>query len=119
MQRLKLYQIDSKYLEQALETYLLTAIKWEVEQSSNFEQFSFESVARRVNYLMNTSISGRAPSDNISNINPDDVEILGTHPFRNKSTQSADLKDRRFQITDDEACAIANRSDFIVNYCKH
>ena len=111
MQRLKLYQIDTKYLEQALETYLLTAIKWEVEQISNFEQFSFESVARRVNYLMNTSISGRAPSDNISNINPDDVEILGTHPFRNK--------ERRFQITDDEACAIANRSDFIVNYCKH
>ena len=111
MQRLKLYQIDSKYLEQALETYLLTGIKWEVEQISNFEQFSFGSVARRVNYLMNTGISGRAPLYNIPNINPDDVEILGTHPFRNK--------ERRFQITDDEACAIANRSDFIVNYCKH
>ena len=111
MKPLKLYQIPVKFLEKYLESYLLTAIWDEVEQISNYEQFSFESVARRLNYLMNTGISGETPSDNIPNINPDDVEILGTHPFRNK--------DRTFQIKDYEACAIANRSDFIVNYCKH
>ena len=81
---LKLYQIPVKQLEKALETYLLTAILKEVEQISNYEQFSFVSVARRVNYFMNTCISGKAPSDNIPNINPDDVEVFGTHPFRNK-----------------------------------
>jgi len=107
---MKLYQIDAKYLEQTLETYLLTTIKWEVERVSNYDQFSFESVARRVNYLMNTGISGNTPYE-LPNLNPDDVEIFGTHPFRNK--------DRTFQIKDYEACAIANRSDFIVNYCKH
>jgi len=59
---------------------------------------------------MNTCISGYTPYE-LPNLNPDDVEILGTHPFRNK--------DRRFQITEDEACVIANRSDFIVSWCKH
>ena len=37
MKSMKLYQIDTKYLEQTLETYLLTAIKWEVERVSNYE----------------------------------------------------------------------------------
>jgi len=60
---------------------------------------------------MNTGISGKASSDNIPNINPDDVEIFGTYPFKNK--------DKRFQITDDEACVIANRNKFILSWCKH
>ena len=72
--------------------------------------FSFDSVARRVNYLMNTYIERSAPSFNIPNIDPDDVEILGTYPFRNQ--------DRIFQIIDDEACVITNRSDFIVSCFK-
>ena len=102
--------IDAKYLEQTLETYLCTAIMWEVKNKRNFEMFSFKSIARIVNNLMNTSIEGRAPLYNIPNIDPDNVEILGVHPFRNK--------ERRFQITEDEACVIANRSDYVVKFFK-
>ena len=103
MQRLKLYQIDLKLLIEALDVNLFNAIMWEVEQKRNYEQFSFESVANRLNHLMNHSIEGYTPYK-IPAINPESVEMYGVYPFRNK--------DNTFQITGDEAFIILHHNDF-------
>ena len=84
MQRMKLYQIDSKFLIEALEPIIINAIMTEVEQKRNYEQFSFNSVANKVNYLMNHTIEGYVP-DKIPKINPNNVEIHGVYPFRNET----------------------------------
>ena len=84
MQRMKMYQIDSDLLIQALEPIVINAIMTEVEQKRNYEQFSFKSVANKVNYLMNHSIEGYIPYK-IPKINPYNVEIFGVYPFRNET----------------------------------
>ena len=83
-QRMKLYQIDLEFLIQALETNVLTAIMTEVEQKRNYEQFSFNSVAEKVNYLMNHTIECYTPYE-IPKINPNSVEMFGIYPFRNET----------------------------------
>ena len=109
MKRLELYQIDTKFLKESLETSLVTAIMREVNLQRNYEQFSFESVANLVNNLMNHGIEAFTSYNYIPNINPDSVEIYGIYPFRNK--------DHTFQITGDEAFIMINRSDFIRQMC--
>ena len=76
MKRLKLYQIDLEFLIQALEPIVINAIMSEVEQKRNYEQFSFNSVANKVNYLMNHTIECYTPYT-IPKINPNNVEIYG------------------------------------------
>ena len=93
MKRLELYQIDTKFLKESLETSLLTAIMRETNLQRNYEQFSFESLANLVNNLMNHGIEAFTPYKTPS-INPDSVEMYGIYPFRNK--------DHTFQITGDE-----------------
>ena len=84
MKRLKLYQIDLEFLIQTLEPIVINAIMSEVEQKRNYEQFSFNSVANKVNYLMNHSIECYTPYT-IPKINPNNVEIYGVYPFRNET----------------------------------
>ncbi len=93
MQCLKLYQIDLEFLIQTLEPIVINAIMSEVEQKRNYEQFSFNSVANKVNYLMNHSIECYIPIGvctsctpyTIPKINPYNVELHGVYPFRNET----------------------------------
>ena len=108
MKRLELYQIDTKFLKESLETSLVTAIMREVNLQRNYEQFSFESLANLVNNLMH-AIEVFTTHNETPSINPNSVEIYGIYPFRNK--------DHTFQITGDEAFIMINRSDFIRQMC--
>ena len=85
MQKLKLYQIPLKQLIEALDRTLIYVISSEVDLIRNYELFTFKSIAKRLNYLMNQDvIEGWSPVEDVPNIDPNSVEIYGVHPFRNK-----------------------------------
>ena len=84
MNRMKLYQIDLEFLIQALEPIVINAIMSEVEQKRNYEHFSFNSIANKVNYLMNHTIECYV-LDKVPNVNPYNVELHGVYPFRNET----------------------------------
>ena len=112
MKRLELYQIDTKFLEESLETSLVTAIMQEVNLQRNYEQFSFESLANLVNNLMNDAIEVFTTHNETPSINPDSVEMYDIYPFRNK--------DHTFQITGDEVFYLIHHKDirdYIRQFC--
>ena len=103
---LKLYQIPLKYLIETVDRNLIYAIISEVNLTRNYELFTFKSIAKRLNYLMNNgAIEGCASADNIPNIDPNSIEINGVHPFRNK--------DHIFYISNEEAFIMIQRCDFL------
>ena len=114
MQKLKLYQIDLKYLVETVDRNLIYAISSEVDLIRNYDLFTFKSIANRLNYLMNHDvIEGWSPAERVreaqaegvQNIDPNSVEIYGVHPFRNK--------EHIFHISNEEVFIMIHRSDFI------
>ena len=106
MQKLKLYQIPLKQLIETVDRNLIYAISSEVDLIRNYELFTFKSIAKRLNYLMNhDAIEGWSPAEGVPNIDPNSVEIYGVHPFRNKY--------HIFYITNEEAFIMISRCDSI------
>ena len=96
------YQIEMENLKNILELELVNAIIQEVKQKGNYEEFSFKSIANRVNQSMNKILEYY-----FIRTSPEFVEIFGIHPIRKE--------DKKFHITDDETLYMIHHSDVVKN----